>query len=135
MSAVVSDTYSLLWYLNDSSKLSTDALVAFEETEQNGLPIYVPAIILVEVRYLVEKGRDIFESDFQLIIGELNSSSSALTFAPLNQSIAENLEKISRAVVPDMPDRLIAATAFSLNLPLISKDGKIRKLTNVNVIW
>jgi PIN domain nuclease of toxin-antitoxin system len=135
MSAVVSDTYSLLWYLNDSSKLSTDALVAFEETEQNGLPIYVPAIILVEVRYLVEKGRDIFESDFQLIIGELNSSSSALTFAPLNQSIAENLEKVSRAIVPDMPDRLIAATAFSLNLPLISKDGKIRKLTNVNVIW
>jgi len=135
MSAVVSDTHSLLWYLNDSSKLSTDALVAFEEAEQNGLPIYVPAIILVEVRYLVEKGRDIFESDFQLIIGELNSSSSALTFAPLNQSIAENLEKISRAVVPDMPDRLIAATAFSLNLPLISKDGKIRKLTNVNVIW
>ncbi len=135
MSAVVSDTHSLLWYLNDSSKLSPDALTAFEEAEQNGLPIYVPAIILVEVRYLVEKGRDIFESDFQLIVSELNSSSSALTFAPLNQSIAENLEKVSRAVVPDMPDRLIAATAFSLNLPLISKDGKIRKLTNVNVIW
>jgi PIN domain nuclease of toxin-antitoxin system len=135
MSAVVSDTHSLLWYLNDSSKLSSDALAAFEEAEQNGLPIYVPAIILVEVRYLVEKGRDIFESDFQLITSELNSPSSALTFAPLNQLIAENLEKVSRAVVPDMPDRLIAATAFSLNLPLISKDGKIRQLTNVNVIW
>ncbi len=135
MSAVVSDTHSLLWYLNDSSKLSSDALAAFEKAEQNGLPIYVPAIILIEVRYLVEKGRDIFESDFQLIVSELNSSSSALTFAPLNQSIAENLEKVSRAVVPDMPDRLIAATAFSLNLPLISKDGKIRKLTNVNIIW
>jgi len=135
MSAVVSDTHSLLWYLNDSSKLSSDAQAAFEEAEQNGLPIYVPAIILVEVRYLVEKGRDIFESDFQLITSELNSPSSALTFAPLNQLIAENLEKVSRAVVPDMPDRLIAATAFSLNLPLISKDGKIRQLTNVNVIW
>lgn len=135
MSAVVSDTHTLLWYLNDSSKLSSDALAAFERAEQNGLLIYVPAIILVKVRYLVEKGRDIFESDFQLIISELNSSSSALTFAPLNQSIAENLEKVSRAVVPDMPDRLIAATAFSLNLPLVSKDGKIRKLTNVNVIW
>lgn len=135
MSAVVSDTHSLLWYLNDSSRLSPDAVLAFENAEQNGLPIYVPAIILIEVRYLVEKGRDIFESDFQLIISELNSSSSALTFAPLNQSIAENLKKIPRAVVPDMPDRLIAANAFSLNLPLISKDSKIRKLTNVNVIW
>ncbi len=71
MSAVVYDTHSLLWYLNDSSKLSSDALSAFETAEQNGLPIYVPAIILVEVRYLIEKGRGIFESDFQLIISEL----------------------------------------------------------------
>ena len=135
MSAVVADTHSLLWYLNDSTKLSTDALSAFENAEQNGFPIYVPAIILIEVRYLVEKGKDIFESDFQLIVNELNSSTSALTFVALNQKISEDLEKIPRATVPDMPDRLIAATAFSLNLPLISKDHKIQNLTNVNVVW
>src|SRR2546423_10011765 len=135
MSAVVADTHSLLWYLNDSSKLSPDALAAFGQAEQNGLLIYVPAIILIEMRYLVEKGHGIAESDFQLIVSELNSASSALTFAPLTQSIAENLDKISRTVVPDMPDRLIAATAFSLGLPLISKDRNIRNLTNVQVIW
>ena len=135
MSAVVTDTHSLLWYLNDSGKLSSDALTAFEEAEQSGLPIYVPAIVLIELRYLVEKGRDILESDFQLIISNLNSSSSALTFAPLSQSIAEDLGRVSRAVVPDMPERLIAATAFSLNLPLISKDGNILKLGNVKVVW
>ena len=87
------------------------------------------------MRYLVEKGKDIFERDFQLIINELNSSTSALTFVSLNQKITEDLEKIPRATVPDMPDRLIAATAFSLNLPLVSKDHKIQKLTNVTVIW
>lgn len=135
MSAVVTDTHSLLWYLNDSSKLSSDALTAFEKAEHNGLPIYVPAIVLIELRYLVEKGRDILESDFQLIIRNLNSSSSALTFSPLNQPVAEDLGQVSRSVVPDMPDRLIAATALSLNLPLISKDGNIQKLKNVKVVW
>ncbi len=135
MSAVVTDTHSLLWYLNDSSKLSSHALSALENAEQNGFPIYVPAIILVELRYLVEKGRDVFETDFQLIVANLNSSSSALTFAPLTQSIAEDLGRVSRSIVPDMPDRLIAATALSLNLLLISKDGNIRKLKNVDVVW
>lgn len=90
---------------------------------------------MIELRYLIEKGRDIFDSDFQLIVRKLNSPSSALTFAPLNQAIAEDIENISRAIVPDMPDRLIAATAFSLNLPLISKDGHIRKLKNIKVVW
>lgn len=135
MSAVVADTHALLWYLSNSSKLSTDALTAFEKAEQNGFPIYVPAIILIEMRYLVEKGRDIFESDFQLVVGKLNSPLSALTFAPLNQATAEDLEQIPRSIVPDMPDRLIAATAYNLNLPLISKDTSIRNLQNVKIIW
>ncbi len=135
MSAVVTDTHSLLWFLNDSRKLSFDALTAFENAERGGFSIYVPAIILIELRYLIEKGRDIFESDFRLIVTLLNSPASALIFAPLNQAVAEDMENVSRAVVPDMPDRLIAGTAFSLNLPLISKDGNIRKLKNVKVIW
>lgn len=135
MSACVSDTHSLLWYLNDSTKLSDDALSAFEQSERSGSQIYVPAIVLIELRYLVEKGRDISESDFRLIISELNNDSSALTFAPLNQQIAESIEQIPRLTVPDMPDRIIAATALTLGLPLISKDSQIRKLTNVKVIW
>jgi len=135
MSAVVSDTHALLWYLSNSSKLSPDALDAFQNAEQKGFPVYVPAIILVELRYLVEKGRDIVESDFQLVVGNLNSPLSALTFAPLTQATTEDLEQIPRNIVPDMPDRLIAATAYNLDLPLISKDASIRNLQNLRIIW
>lgn len=135
MSAIVSDTHSLLWYLNDSAKLSADAIAAFEQAEIGGQSIYVPAIVLIEIRYLVEKGKDIFESDFRLIITELDNNLSALTFAPLNRQITENLAQIPRSVVPDMPDRIIAATAFTLGLSIVSKDSQIRNLTNVKVIW
>src|SRR3569833_577384 len=34
--------------------------------------------------------------------------------------------KIPRADIPNMPDQLIAATAASLGVPLISRDGQIR---------
>lgn len=135
MSAVVTDTHALLWYLSNSTKLSQNALDAFENAEQNGFPVYVPSIILVELRYLVEKARDIVESDFRLVVEKLNSPLSALTFAPLNQGTAEDLKQIPRSTVPDMPDRLIAATAYNLDLPLISKDTSIRNLQNVKIIW
>jgi|CXWL01.1.fsa_nt_gi PIN domain nuclease of toxin-antitoxin system len=135
MSAVVTDTHALLWYLSDSAKLSTKAAAVFDEAERDGQPIYVPAIILIELRYLVERGRDITEADFGTVIAKLNDPTSALTFVPLDQQISEDLEHIARSIVPDMPDRLIAATAYSLNVPLVTRDSKIRDLTNVDAIW
>lgn len=135
MSAIVTDTHSILWYLNDSAKLSADALAAFELAENSGEPICVPAICLVEVRYLVEKNKDVLESDFQLILSEIRNPNSALTFVPLNQHIVEKLDQIPRSDVPDMPDRVIAATALTLKMPLISKDSKITTLKNIAVIW
>ena len=135
MSAVVADTHTLLWYLNDLPQLSAAALLTLEAAERSGSPIYVPAIVLVELRYLVEKGRDIFESDYQRVVAELNASSSALTFAPLDQLAAHALGAIPRNLVPDMPDRVIAATALALGVPLITKDHKIHTLTNVTIIW
>jgi predicted nucleic acid-binding protein len=36
------------------------------------------------------------------------------------------LAKIDRDSIPDMPDRIIAATASHLNVPLLSRDKKIK---------
>ena len=135
MSAVVADTHSILWYLNNLPDLSPAALQAMENAEQSGAAIYVPSIVLVELRYLVEKGRDIKECDFQTVLTELKNPSSALTLAPLDQLTAETLAQIPRATVPDMPDRIIAATALALGLPLVTGDTEIRKLTNVATVW
>ncbi len=135
MSAVVADTHSILWYLNNLPDLSTAALQAMETAEQSGEAIYVPSIVLVELRYLVEKGRDITESDFQTVMTELRSPSSALTLAPLDQLTAETLAQIPRATVPDMPDRIIATTALALGVPLVTRDSEIHKLTNITIIW
>ena len=42
--------------------------------------------------------------------------------------------EISRAAVPDMPDRIIAATARRHGLPLVSRDRKIRAC-GIETIW
>jgi predicted nucleic acid-binding protein len=42
--------------------------------------------------------------------------------------VAAAVESIDRDVVPDLPDRVIAATALSAGVALVSRDGKIRAL-------
>ncbi|WP_437730494.1 hypothetical protein [Sorangium sp. So ce1335] len=39
--------------------------------------------------------------------------------------MAFGVDRGARADVPDMPDRIIAATAVSLGVPLVTRDGKI----------
>jgi predicted nucleic acid-binding protein len=34
-----------------------------------------------------------------------------------------------------MPDRIIAATAFYLGIPLVTRDLRIQALTNIQTIW
>jgi len=54
--------------------------------------------------------------------------------APLDWDVAITVRSIARADVPDLPDRVIAATAAALQLPLVTKDGRIRA-TNLETIW
>jgi predicted nucleic acid-binding protein len=44
------------------------------------------------------------------------------------------MQQVSRDDVPDMPDRIVAATALYLGVPVISRDGKIRA-ANVPSVW
>lgn len=53
---------------------------------------------------------------------------------PLNIEIAQTIMQIPRVTVPEMADHIIAATAFYLNLPLVSCDSRIQSL-NMQIIW
>lgn len=64
MSAVIADTHALLWYLNNDSSLSNPARSSFENAENTGQPIYVPSIVIVEMRYL---GENSLKNDFDFL--------------------------------------------------------------------
>jgi PIN domain nuclease of toxin-antitoxin system len=49
-------------------------------------------------------------------------------------SIVEAMLKVPRAEVPDMPDRIVAATGLHLGVPVISRDGRIRS-SSVKTVW
>ncbi|MGH9798726.1 MAG: type II toxin-antitoxin system VapC family toxin, partial [Blastocatellia bacterium] len=57
MPDAVTDTHSLIWYLEDDARLGVNASRVFDECDQGMAVIYVPTICQVEIVYLQEKGR------------------------------------------------------------------------------
>ena len=53
---------------------------------------------------------------------------------PLDFDVAIALQQIPSIAVPDMPDRINAATALHLNLPLVTRDRKIQA-ASISTIW
>jgi PIN domain nuclease of toxin-antitoxin system len=131
--AVVLDTHAALWYLLRSPNLSPKALQTIEDALQSGEPILLPSISLVEVIYLVEKNR-LPMSALKSLNTALQNPGVALRIAPLDLAVAASVQKVARDVVPDMPDRIIAATALHLGLPLVTRDQKIRAV-GIETIW
>ena len=133
MSDVVTDTHALIWYLEDSPRLSTSASQFFDRCDCGELVIYIPTICLVEIVYLQEKRR--ISANLKTQLDEaLSIGNSGLVVFDLTVGVVEALAKISREAVPDLPDRVIAATALHLGLPLISCDRRM-PLTGIPLIW
>lgn len=133
MSDLVTDTHALIWYLENSSRLGAEASQAFDACDRGELTIYIPTICLVEVLYLQEKGR--IPADLgSLLETELKAGSSGLAVYDLGIEVVAAIAQIPRKDVPEMPDRIIAATALHLGLALISRDTRIQ-LSNVRTIW
>ena len=133
MNSLVVDTHAVLWYLADDPRLSGRASQALDQATASGCPIFIPTICIAEATYLIEKGRieplSMVRLDFAL-----NAPQSAFQAAPLNTNIAFRLKEIARTTVPDLPDRIIAATALALGFPLVTRDGRIQA-SNIETIW
>jgi PIN domain nuclease of toxin-antitoxin system len=125
MASVVADTHAALWHLGRDARLSTVARDALRESIQAGDPIFVASISVVEITYLVEKGR-LPESALQTLRAALADPTFGLVPVALDLRVADAIRRISRDSVPDLPDRVIAATALSLKTEPIGQLGGLR---------
>ena len=133
MGGAVTDTHALMWYAGGKArKLGREALRLYRLAAEGQVQIHVPALCVVEVFEQVRRGRYRLRHSPQEWLRLLESSGS-FTIAPLGADVVLAAESLYD--IPERTDRLIAATARALNLPLITRDAAIARAADVEAVW
>ena len=133
MIGAVADTHTALWYLYDDARLSLAAGEFIDEAAAAGNQIVISSISLAEIVYLIEKNR-LPANAYTDLKAALADPEHVFKEAPFTVEIVDAMRQIRRADVPDMPDRIVAATAVYFGAPVISRDGRIRA-SNIQTVW
>jgi len=124
----VADTHALLWYLADSPRLGSDARSVFKQAQSGQAKVIVPAIVLAEAIWVVQKGR--VGTDVQRVITTIREH---YRITPLEPSDVLRLPDLMG--VPEMHDRLIVAETLRRSASLITRDEQIISSGIVPVVW
>lgn len=106
----------------------TKPIKLFFSADKGESTIIIPAMVLMEVLYLFEKHR----IDIDLLLTEALLKSQNYQFEPLIMEILKTASEITD--IPELHDRLIAATARYLDIPIITNDPVIRKSKFVKIL-
>ena len=126
----VADTIAIIRHLTKSRKMSAKAKEIFRRTDRGEDQIIVSGITLMEILYLSEKGR----IDVDLIdVTKLITDSDNYLVHPVDTSVVLTAQTVED--IPELHDRIIAATAKLLDVPLITHDEVISKSKAVITLW
>ena len=124
MNQYVTDTHSIIWYLSQPRKLSAKVRRIFRETDQGQVQILIPSIVLIEMIFIGNRQR-IPASLVNRLFNIDEGANTNYRIAPLSKAVAVTARDFGPAAIPEMADRIIAATARQLDLPLITSDPAI----------
>lgn len=132
MAGVVADTHALLWMLDGTlPERSRNAARSIAEA-LGARAVHVSIGSFLDLRYLVDSGRrraQVIEDARSIVDGD------AFTVVPLDLRVIDAMAAISREAVPDPFDRIIAATALTTDLPLVTADERLRTALGERAVW
>jgi PIN domain nuclease of toxin-antitoxin system len=115
---VTADTHALVWHLTDPRRLGRGARQAFDQIDAGRWLCYVPAMALVEIALLYERGR------LRVSVGKVvEILADHRSYSVLAVDLEQVLEFASRPGLRDPMDRLILAAARATGSRLLSSDG------------
>ncbi len=128
MSSDVTDTQALVKFMMGKKVINDASHEIFQAADRGEGSIIIPAIVLMEVLYLFETNR----IPVDLLHTEDLMESDNYQFEPLSLEILKAGSEITD--IPELHDRLIAATARHLDLPIITNDPDICASKFVNTV-
>jgi len=133
ISLAVIDSHALIWAVTGQRRrLGRRALRLIERVENGDASLYVPTIALTEIGEAMWRGSISLEGGFA---GWMEGALSTGRFHPVDLTVAIMRRAQSLFAIPERGDRLIAATAVELDLPLITRDPAIADAAGVEVVW
>jgi len=129
----VVDTHALVGYaLGRRARLGRKAAVFLDRVDAGEAAAWVPAIVLVELLEAAHRGVIRLAGGSEGWIQALVDSGSFFV-ADLTAAIVLRADALY--AIPEWGDRLIAATAAHLDLPLVTRDPAIARAAAVPVVW
>lgn len=130
---ILLDTHAWLWWASASAELSTDARELID-TALDDAAIAISSISTWEVAMLVARKRLQLSVDVDSWIRTFEGF-GGISFIPVNNVIASRAVALPGAFHADPADRIIVATAMTLDATLVTCDGKMRAYPHVRSIW
>jgi PIN domain nuclease of toxin-antitoxin system len=113
---VVADSHALVWYGHDSRKLSQRARDVLDGAV-GGEGVVISVISLVELWYVTQTTEGVSTEELAAIRRRVDGSPT-IEVHPVDEAVAD-----------------IVATAQALELPLVTRDGRIQDSKLVETIW
>lgn len=126
----VTDSHSLIWYLLDSPKLSFNASEVFKAVEQGRAKLFIPAIVIAEIIFIVQSGK--VQADLDSLLLDIQESDN-FQISPLG--LDELICLKEQIEIPEMHDRLIVCEALLKKGKIITKDKQIKDSGVAEIVW
>jgi predicted nucleic acid-binding protein len=96
--------------------------------------VVIPSIVLVETIFLVQREK-LDEEVVKTLLSLTENANDGIYIYPLNKAVVQALSHFGPMAIPELADRIIAATAIHLNLPLLTIDSSIQAAKLVRTVW
>ena len=127
------DTHVWIWWIERDARLDDATLDALDTLAPDRRP-YLSAISLWEVAMLVDLGRRSFPVPLAEWL-EAAAHPRSVQLVPVSPAIAAGTAALPATFHRDPADRLIAATALELALPLVTRDQRLARVPDLRTIW
>ena len=123
------DIMALILYL-EKRKLSKEVSKIFAEVENGNIDLIIPSMVIAELAYLAERKRiDTNLKEVKRLLANFKN----IKIESLSFDVIETAFQIKN--IPELHDRLIAATDSIFNAPLITNDPLIKASGSVKGVW
>jgi len=130
----VTDTHPLVHFSTGKrQKLGKDARRVFQQAEQGQARIVIPVTVLEEILRLSEDGRIRLDVSFPELVAYYQQEPSPFFIQDYTVDIL--LAVAHYPAIRDPFDRVIVATAHTLDYPLITNDSFLQEGGFVPVVW